>query len=230
MGGYEPLMAVIKLVEEYAVRSLRKDVRDSLMMAGEQCILLQLYHAGESDAVPCPECGDDIYDSAEANCTSCYGTTFDKGVRHAQKVWALFNDKTWLESLGARGTYIPDARGVQFEAFPQVLEHDVLVRVVEWAADRTPAQIEAFYELGTVVRRSLRTGNRFGQSASDVVAQKAAISALPANAPIAKYPVIGRDFPEWNESADMRRDSIGSVPLMLPYIFATPTSEGLITL
>ena len=67
-------MAVIKLVEDYAVTQLRKDVRDSLTMAGEQSVLLRLFHAGDPDAVLCPQCGDDIYKSPEKDCTSCYGT------------------------------------------------------------------------------------------------------------------------------------------------------------
>lgn len=188
-------MAVIKLVENYAVTQLRKDVRDSLMMAGEQAILLQLYHPGDKDAQPCVVCGDDIYNSPEMDCPSCYGTLFEGGVRQAQLVWALFTDRDVSEQLSPRGTYRPDQRSVQLEGFPLVSEHDVIVRVQQWSSPNTPTVIEGYYMLQTVTRRSLRTGNRFGQYSADVVAQKAAVSELNgAVKSIVNYPIVGVSF------------------------------------
>lgn len=183
-------MAVIKLIEDYAVSQLRKDVRDALTLAGEQAILLQLFHVGDTDAVACPECGDDIYKSPEHDCTVCYGTMFEGGVRQSQKVWTLFTDKAAPEQLGARGDFQPDQRSVQFEAFPLVVEHDVIVRVRSWAADGNPAELEGYYMLGIPQRRSLRTGSRFGQYGWDVVGQKAQISELPESMKmITQYPI-----------------------------------------
>lgn len=201
MGGDFSLMAVIKLVEDYSVRQLRADVRDSLMMAGEQAILLQTFHAGDKDAERCPECGDDIYDSPESTCTSCLGTMFVGGVRYAMKVWALFTDHQVSEQLGQRGTYEPDHRSVQFEAFPLVTEHDVLVRIRTWDDDGKPAAVDGYWLLDKVDRRSLRTGNRFGQYSWDVVAQKAQISELPQRTHgITSYPIVGQSF---SESVDL---------------------------
>lgn len=187
-------MAVIKLVEDYAVASLRNDVRDSLTLAGEQVILLQLYHAGDQTAVRCPQCGDDFYKSPEVNCTSCYGTTFDGGVREAKRVWALFTDDEWDEHLGPKGSYIPDVRSVQTEAFPLLLEHDVIVRVLNWGDDGTPETVLSYYVLQKVTRRSLRTGSRVGQLAHDVVSQKAQVGGLPNGAPLTRYPIVGQHF------------------------------------
>ena len=190
-------MAEIKLVENYAVTQLRNDVRDSLQMAGEQAILLQLYHAGDPDAVPCPQCGDDIYDSPEMDCLSCYGTRFDGGVRTAMLVWSLFTDHDVAEQLGPRGVFQPDVRSVQFEAFPLVKEHDVIVRVQQWASEGVPAVLQGYYILQTVSQRSLRTGNRFGQFNWDVVAQKAGVTELrPQTNGITNYPVLGQTFSE----------------------------------
>lgn len=190
-------MAVIKLVEDYAVSQLRKDVRDSLMMAGEQCVVLQLYHPGDPDAVACPQCGDDVYNSPEKGCMSCYGTMFTGGVRQAVKVWSLFTDHQVGEELAKRGVYRPDQREIQFEAFPIVTEHDIVARVRGWGADGTPAVLEGFYMLAAITRRSLRTGNRFGQHTWDVVAQKAQLSELPgALHGITTYPILGRHFTE----------------------------------
>jgi hypothetical protein len=190
-------MAVIKLVEDFAVRQLRKDVRDSLMMAGEQSVLLQLFHAGDPDAVPCSVCGDDIYKSPEMDCTTCYGTMWEGGVRVASRVWALYTDHDAKELLGQRGDYQPDARSVQFEGFPIVTEHDVVVRVPSWNADGTVGTLEGFYMLQAVSRRSLRTGNRAGQYSFDIVAQKAQLTELSsAMKGITAYPVSGQIFLE----------------------------------
>lgn len=189
-------MAVIKLFEDYAVSQLRKDVRDSMMIAGEQAIALSLFHAGDSDAMPCPECGDDIYDSPEAWCTSCFGTMFVGGVRYSMKIWSLFTDHQVSEQLGRRGIYSPDKREVQLEAFPLLEEHDIIVRVKDWEADGTVSSIEGFYELRDVERRSLRTGPRFGQASYDVVGQKAQLAELP-NDPrggLTTFPVVGKLF------------------------------------
>jgi len=190
-------MAVIKAPEDYSVTQLRKDVRDSLMLAGEECIVLQLFHAGDADATPCPECGDDIYESAEKKCTSCYGTMFNGGVRLATRSWALFTDHQVSEQLGPRGIYRPDARSFQTEGFPWLNEHDVVVRVRKWNPDHTPLELEGYYELGKVDRRSLRTGNRFGQYSWDTVGQKAPLSELSEKAEnITNYPVLGKLFEE----------------------------------
>lgn len=190
-------MAVIKLVEDYAVSQLRKDVRDAMMLAGEQSVLLQLYHPGDPDTVPCPQCGDDVYRSPEIDCPSCYGTTFLGGVRTAMKVWAIYGDKDIAEQVGPRGTWQPDQREVTFEAFPMVTEHDVLARVRSWAADGSVAVLEGYYRLQKLQRRSLRTGSRFGQYTWDVVSQKAQCTELNSDAEaIARYPVLGQVFEE----------------------------------
>lgn len=189
-------MATIKLVEDYSVTHLRNDVRDSLQMAGEQSILLQLYHAGDRDAEPCSACGDDFYKSPEVRCPSCYGTMFEGGVRVAMLVWSLYTDRPEAEKLANKGQYRPDAREVQMEAFPLVGEHDVVVRVSAWTSAGVPASVYGFYELQTVQQRSLRTGNRFGQSSLDVVAQKAQLTELATDAGITNYPIVGRTFLE----------------------------------
>lgn len=190
-------MAVVKLVEDYSVTQLRRDVRDSLTMAGEECIVLQLFHPGDADAVACPHCGDDVYKSPERDCTSCYGTMFDGGVRLATRSWALFTDHEVSEQLGPRGVYRPDMRHVQLEAFPLLNEHDILVRVRRWNSDHTPLELEGYYELTKVQRRSLRTGSRFGQYSWDTVAQLAQLSELDDSVVwIAQYPVVGEVFEE----------------------------------
>jgi hypothetical protein len=187
----------VKLVEPYAVSQLRKDVRDAMMLAGEQSVLLSLYHAGDPDVTPCPECGDPVYRSPEVDCPSCFGTTFNGGVRTAMKTWAIYGDKEVAEQVGPRGVWQPDQRGVTFEAFPIITEHDVLARVRSWGSDGSVAALEGFYRLQKVQRRSLRTGNRFGQYSWDVVSQKAQCTELNSDAEgIARYPILGKAFEE----------------------------------
>jgi hypothetical protein len=57
--------------------------------------------------------------------------------------------------------------------------------------------LEGFYLLGQVVRRSLRTGNRFGQYWWDVVGQKSQVAELPEKMHgITTYPIVGQSFPD----------------------------------
>lgn len=207
-------MAVVKLVEPYAVTQLRKDVRDAMMMAGEQAVLLQLYHSGDKDAEPCPQCGDPLYRSPEMDCMSCYGTTFNGGVRTAMKVWSLFTDHDVAEQRGPRGEFQPDQRSVTFEAFPMVTEHDILVRVSSWTNTGAVGTVEGFYMLQKLQRRSLRTGNRFGQANWDVVSQKAQVSELPNTMRgITRYAVAGKIF---NESVQLQPTTVPPSAKLMP--------------
>ena len=79
-------MAVVKLVENWAVSQLRSQVRDSLIYHGEQCILLSLYHSfSDPEADRCPRCTNDTYSGGEAWCPVCYGTSFNGGVRSEER-------------------------------------------------------------------------------------------------------------------------------------------------
>lgn len=194
-------MAAIKLTEQYAVDSLRRDVRDSLIMAGEPCILLQMYHpVTDKKLPPCPNCHDDIYNSGEGNCDICYGTTIEGGIKSALRVYALFSDTVWAEQNAKQGQWIPDAREIQTEAFPLMIEHDFVVRVRSWDDHQRPLEVEGFYNIAQVTRVSLRTGTRFGQQNWDVVGQRAAITVVNHTQPITQYPIIGQTFPGVNLS------------------------------
>lgn len=188
----------IKLVESYAISQLRGFVRDSLMTHGEEAILLAMYHVNaDEDTVPrCSQCYDDIYSGGDqATCTMCYGTTFQGGVKSAQRVWAMFSDKAIAENLGQHGVWAPDSREIQCEPFPELMEHDFVVRVRTWD-NHTPTELEGYYAISQVTRDSLRTGNRFGQWPWDVVGQRAKISELQSNSVIYQYPVLGQQFPD----------------------------------
>lgn len=185
----------VKLVEDFATAQLRKDIRDSLQTAGEQAIILAMRHPGIDDGNErCIRCYDDVYSSAEQDCTICYGTGFNDPVKRAAKVWAMFSDQVTDESYDKTGVWHPDVRTMHTEAFPLLMEHDYVVRVRRWTSDGRAAEIEAFYSVGKVKPNSVRTGNRFGQYSWDVVGQKATVSELPNVMAITKYPILSKSF------------------------------------
>lgn len=215
-------MAAIKLFEQYAVEQLRRDVRDSLLMAGEECILMTLYRIGvDKDAERCPDCFDDFYQDGDGECTICYGTGITGGVKQARRVWALFTDNTQNENYTKRGEWAPDKREIQTEAFPMLMEHDIIVRVRRWSASHEPLELEGFYSIQGVTQTSLRTGNRFGQYGWDVVGQRGVITELSRNLPIARYPILGETIPQAT-AADV---NVPAVTTPNPQIF-TPSGSG----
>lgn len=230
-------MVAIKLTEQYAIDSLRRDVRDSLIMAGEPCILLQMYHPEvDKDAPRCPVCQDDVYTSGEGDCNVCYGTTVEGGVKSALRVYGLFSDHVAAEQWSRQGMWPPDAREIQTEAFPLLLEHDIVIRIQDWDEHQRPLTLEGFYSIAQVTRTSLRTGTRSGQQRFDVVGQRAAITKVNQTLPITQYPVIGEVFPGINLNPSTSAPVISSpvAPEPTPstaftHVQAVPSAEWKIT-
>lgn len=185
----------IKLVEDYSVIRKRNYTRESLQNHGEQCVLLSMWHPADG-AAQCPNCADDIYGGGSNDCNICFGSGFNGGVKSAQRVWALFSDHQVGENYSQRGTWTPDSREMQTEAFPQLIEHDYVVRVRVWDLNGIPVELEGYYGIQAVTRESLRTGNRFGQFYWDITGQRATVTKLQANVAINRYPILGQTFPE----------------------------------
>lgn len=210
-------MAAIKLTEQYAIDSLRRDVRDSLIMAGEPCVLLQMYHPEvDTDAPRCPNCHDDVYTSGEGDCNVCYGTTVEGGIKAARRVYGLFSDHVAAEQWSRQGMWPPDAREIQTEAFPLLLEHDIVVRVRDWDIHKRPLTVEGFYNIAQVTRVSLRTGTRSGQQGWDVVGQRAAITLVNQTLPVTQFPVIGRSFEDVIVAPNAHPISLLNPPVVQP--------------
>jgi hypothetical protein len=210
-------MTAIKLVETYAINSLRRDVRDALVMGGEQCILLQMYHPEvDTDQPRCPVCQDDVYTGGEGECDICYGTSVEGGVKAARRVHGLFTDHAAAEVYNKQGMWPNDVREIQTEAFPLLLERDVVVRITDWNTNNTPAAVEGFYNIAAVVRTSLRTGTRSGQQGWDVVGQRAAITKMNQSMPITQYPVVGVDFTSPDLAPDGYPVGVHSPPVVQP--------------
>ena len=194
-------MARIDLVEDYAVRLARESVRDSLMSHGEEAIVLPMYHPNKDDKiVPRCVCFDDIYKQSETfTCSLCYGTTFQGGIEQAYRVWCMFGDTPKDEEIDKKGVWVPDTRTIQTEGKPLVMDHDFVIRVSEWSIDHKALAIEGVYEIQTTDRRSLRTGNRFGQSRFDIVGQKSkAVLLADGQHPITKFPALGQRFDRYD--------------------------------
>lgn len=199
----------IKLIEDYAVGQARNAVRDSLQMHGERCVLLSMYHPFfDGDMAKCPFCTDDVYTGSGQMCTICWGTGIQGGIKQAALVWGLFTDHQAQEKYETHGVWAADVREFQTEALPLLVEHDYVIRMRRWNDNGTPAEIEGYYGIQAVVRDSLRTGDRFGQSTTDVVGQRAQISKVSDATNIAKYPVIGVPFQTPEIAAAMERASV----------------------
>jgi hypothetical protein len=221
-------MAIIKLDEPYSVTLLRNQVLDSLRYHGEEAIALSLVHPEEADdrgndpnAPRCPRCVNAAYQTGENDCPVCFGVSYvdpvnGTGVKTAKRVWAEFTDQQMVESLGQRGVWAPDAREVQLEAFPLLMEHDVIVRVRHWdIATHTPLVRGEFYGVQAVTRNSLRTGgNRYGQTRDDVIGQKAQCTLLSRSVGITNYPIKGVAFPD-----------VGIIGTPLPVVVAEPDTK-----
>lgn len=205
-------MSIVKLNEPYAVTYLRNQVRDSLMYHGEEAIALQLVHTiqdpdgtiRDPDVQKCPRCTDDTYPGGEEDCPVCYGVSFidsttKTGIKLAKRVWAMFTDHVVSEELGQRGVWNPDNREVQLEAFPLLIERDVIVRVRHWdVTTHTPLVDGEFYAVQAVTRSSVRTGgNRLGQTNEDVYGQKANCSLLSHSVGVTSFPIKGVSFPDF---------------------------------
>lgn len=173
-------MARIDLVEPYAVRDMRKRVKESMQAHGEEIILFQLYHASaDRKASRCPVCYDDIYSSSgDANCPACYGTGFEGGYKEKVRSWAMLGVTDMGEDIKKRGEYISTVGTVSFEGLPILLENDIFVRVKSWSQDHRPLEIEGIYRIDNLTVDSLRTGNVFGQLPSNSVGQRSRYSRL----------------------------------------------------
>lgn len=178
-------MARIDLVEPYAVRDMRKRVKESMQAHGEEIILFQLYHASVDRKAPrCPVCYDDIYSSSgDSQCPACYGTGFENGYKTKYRSWAMLSTDDSDENIRKRGEYSPTVGQVNFEGLPQLMENDIFVRVRSWSQDHRPLEIEGFYRIDSVKVDSLRTGNVFGKLPSNSVGQRSNYSRLDEQSP-----------------------------------------------
>lgn len=188
---------IIRVPAQYAVNTIRRNVEDALVIAGEECIVLSMYHIAEDiNTQPrCPICYDDIYQSGKSfECSECYGTTFLDGVKKATRAWAIFTDSTNQENFTKRGEVSWNTRQVQIEAAPFLRENDYVIRVKEWQSTQISGYripIPKVYgercRLDVITEITVRTGSRYAQNQYDKIGQRSSISDLPHGHPIYNY-------------------------------------------
>lgn len=194
-------MVRIDLAEPYSVRFAREAIRDSLRAHGEECILMHTYHVNEDyETQPkCPVCHDEVYEQGERHdCSRCYGTGFDGGIKEVWRAWGQFSDTNDSEDIGKRGRWHPQERNFHTEYVPDLQQRDFVVRVSQWSADHRVLAIEGIYVLLQVQGESLRTGNQAGQTVLNNIGQRSSIQKLSSTMPIYRYNILGQQFPRFD--------------------------------
>jgi hypothetical protein len=188
---YSLTPTVVRVPRQHTVDRTTKQVMESMQSVGEECIALTMFHPSVDETQPrCSECYDPIYkQNAKSDCSSCFGTTIEGGVKYVQRAWATFTESTNEEKYTKRGAWQPDEREVQIEAFPQLARHDYLVRVKRWDLNFGPLELADRYILGTVTEVVLHAGSRFSQQDIDKVGQKSSLQMLPKNHVIYRYEI-----------------------------------------
>lgn len=188
-------MGRVDLVEDFATRTLRKQVREAMQAHGEEIIALRMYHPVlDEPAQPrCPNCYDDVYKQGEFfDCTVCYGTTFKGGIKELARCWAILSSSPDEEERKKRGVYQRVPRSIMFESSVDLKQNDYFFRVRRWSKAHEPVEMGEAYVLDQVSEDDLHTGNQFKQTPQDVVGQKARISGLDPGHVI--YRVVGREI------------------------------------
>ena len=169
---------------------------DSAQTIGEQAIILQMYHAANvNDAAQtkCTVCWDSVYQqNSKSNCTECYGSTYENGVKFTYRSWSIWTEAQDNEKYTKRGEYQPESRDVQLEAYPEVFQHDFLIRVTRWADDgRTPLELYPWRYVFTsgITDAIVHTGGQLSQGDQDRWGQRASVSALTRDHTIYSYPI-----------------------------------------
>lgn len=180
-------MPVIRLPQAYTNTYAAQNVRDALMSIGEEVIVLSAYHL-YADLGTQPRCRnfDNVYEQEDHwNCSRCYGTTFEGGIKVVSRAWSIFTDHPLSEVFDKFGEWTSDNRAMQIEGEPSLLQHDFVVRVKQWSNTHTPISFGDRYIVDEVIELTLRTGNNYGQQHGvDTYGQYAKVHRLPSNHPI----------------------------------------------
>ncbi len=186
-------MPVLALPEPYANATAAQHVREALASLGEEVMVLSMFHEEVDSGVVqrCTRCWDDVYQQAsESDCPVCYGTSFQGGVRQRFRAWALFtDDQGKVEKFTRRGLTTPHTFGIQLEHYPEVTEHDYVVRVASWSNDHRPLALGDRYSLMNMTEISLRTGAAMGNQTYDRLGYRGQAEWQDSSAAIYLYPI-----------------------------------------
>lgn len=186
-------MAVIRLPQPYANNHVAMQNMEALQTVGEQIIYLSMFHVNiDGENHPrCTDCYDPDYNQQDQfKCPTCYGTTYEGGVKVASRAWAIVGDAQNIEDFTRQGVFNKERVTAQLEITPVTMSNDYIIRVTKWSNTNVPLELGDRYIIEDVGVRSVRTGARHGQVyRQDYFGQKTYMSKVDPNHPIQLYPV-----------------------------------------
>lgn len=183
---------IIRVPEPYASNQMYSRIKEASQILGEEFIALSMYHVNrDEENQPRCACFDSDYGANQsATCPYCYATTFAGGIKEVWRVWGIMTDDDEDETKSKNGVWMKEGHQVQLEPWPELIQNDYILRVKQWDTSRqAPLILGSFYVISSMQDVTLRTGNRYGGSAEDRIAQKATISLLPESHPINTFQV-----------------------------------------
>lgn len=197
-------MAVVRLPQPYASNHVSMQNFEALQSVGEQIIYLSMFHVNiDGDTVPrCTDCYDEDYNQQDQyKCPTCFGTTYEGGVKTACRAWAIVGDAQNIEDFSKQGVFNKERVTAQVEITPVTMSNDYIIRVVRWSETNVPLELGDRYIIEDVGVRSVRTGARYGQVyRQDYFGQKTYMSKVDPNHPIMLYEVsLTEPMPRLNE-------------------------------
>lgn len=197
------IVVVVRLPQQFSNQRWAQYVREAAQTVGEECIYLLMYHVSIDDGIQprCSRCYDADYNQAtDYECTICYGTGFNGGIKKFGRAWSIFKDNESFDELQRKyGEWESDDRSVQMEPGVEVHEHDYLVRVQQWSQNGSPLTFGPRYRIDNNAEITLRTGNRFGQMVVDKVANTMKAHMLHQFHPIHQFNIpLGTPVPRFD--------------------------------
>ncbi len=186
-------MAVIRLPQPYASNHVAMQNMEALQAVGEEIIYLSMFHVNiDGNNYPrCSVCYDEDYNQQDQfKCSTCYGTTYEGGVKTICRAWAIVGDAQNIEDFTKQGVFNKERVTAQVEITPVTMSNDYIIRVVRWSDTHMPLELGDRYIIEDVGVRSVRTGARYGQVyRQDYFGQKTYMSKVDPNHPINLYQV-----------------------------------------
>lgn len=185
-------MAVIRLPQPYASSHVSMQNMEALQTIGEEVIYLSMFHVNiDGNTHPrCVNYDPDYNQDDHYKCATCYGTTYQDGVKAVCRAWAILGDAQNMEDFTKKGVWNREKVTAQLEITPITMSNDYIIRVQQWSDTHVPLILGDRYIIDDVTVRSVRTGARFGQvQARDFFGQKTYMSVVDPNHPIQLYPV-----------------------------------------
>jgi hypothetical protein len=195
-------MPIIRRPKPHERNHFARGFVDSAQRLGEQIIALKMFKSSDpnNSSRQKSEHWDEVYQQVDYfdRENNDYGNVFNGGVDQAYRIWSIWNESTDGEQYSKRGEFLAEKREVQTEPWPELVQHDYLIRVKRWSPTGVPLELHPFrYVITTpVTDATVHTGGQLSQTDADRWGQRFSVSALPENHPIYEYSVdLTQPFP-----------------------------------